>query len=106
MAIHQAHILTDAGDVTICWNPSNTKDVEDAKATFKHFMQQGYEAYVVVKGEPSLANRLFKTEPEELHSVDKFDETIGKLLMRKKVVLAPTTVQGGYPTSGMNEGRL
>lgn len=102
---HTAHVLNDEGDIVLTWDPKIREDRENMKQMFATFIEQGYEAYVVNE-KPGKLDAMLGAEYVKTKQVFDLDETIGKLIMRKKVVLAPATVHGGYPTPGMNQGRL
>jgi len=102
---HTAHVLNDEGDIVLTWDPKIPEDRENMKAMFATFLEQGYEAYAVNETPGKLDAMLGASYAKTKRIVD-LDATIGKLIMRKKVVIAPATVHGGYPNPGMNQGRL
>lgn len=101
---HTAHVLNDEGDIVLTWDPHVKADRENMQQVFATFIEQGYEAYAV-SDKPSRLDAILGAKYTKKR-VDKLDVAIGKLILCKKVVVAPATVQGGYPTQGMNQGRL
>ena len=101
---HTTHILNHDGDIVISWNPEEYQDECEMRSLYQTLIAQGYEAYAI---EPN--NNLLDLICGSSHSnrlMTEFDNEIGKMLLRKRVVLTPSTVQGGYPCAGMSEGRL
>ncbi len=102
---HKAHVLNEEGDIVLTWDPGIKEDRENMKEIFTVFLEQGYEAYAF-NDEPSKLDAMLGAEYTKTKQVFELDETIGKLIMHKKVIVAPAKVKGGYPHSGMNQGRL
>lgn len=102
---HQAHVLNEEGDIVLTWDPKIPEDRANMSQMFATFLEQGYEAYVVNE-KPGRLDAMLGAKYTKTQQVFSLDDTIGKLIMRKKVVLAPATVHGGYPEPGMNQGRL
>ena len=102
---HTAHVLNDEGDIVLTWDPKIREDRENMKQMFTMFLEQGYEAYAVNE-KPSRLDAMLGAKYVKNKQVFDLDETVGKLIMRKKVIVAPAKVHGGYPKPGMNQGRL
>lgn len=100
---HVANVLTEAGDVEIRWDPKNADDCRAAESAFRKLLEDGYEAYVI-EGAQTL-DKVLGSDTTKV-GIEDFDRHSGILLMSKKVVVAPARVMGGYPTEGMNLGRL
>jgi hypothetical protein len=98
-----AHVLTDAGDVEVKWDPKDADDCKAAESSFRKLLEEGYEAYIVEGSE--MLDKVLGSDTNKV-GIEDFDRKAGRLLMSKKVVVAPARVQGGYPTEGMNLGRL
>lgn len=100
---HTAHILNQDGDIIISWNHEDPKEQDEMHDLFYTLIAQGYEAYAIEPNSSLMDLVCGSTQANQL--MTDFDNDIGKILIRKRVVLTPA-VQGGYPKSGMSEGRL
>lgn len=104
MPKHTAHILNEEGDVVLTWDPHVRQDRENVEEIFHILLEKGYEMYAVNeepgKLDAMLGAKYSKTRVEDTKKIT------GKLIMCKKLVVAPAAVLGGYPKPGMNKGRL
>jgi hypothetical protein len=91
-----AHILNHTGDIVLSWDSSDPENVEGVKNIFATLIAAGYDAYTFE------FDNVFDVEHDK-EKIDVLDEKINKLIIQKKVVMAPTKVQGGYPVLNANE---
>lgn len=60
------NVMTDAGDITVTWDPDDPAKVEQAKAEWDRLKSDGYEFFV--PGEPK-AKRVKRWDPTRAHVI-------------------------------------